>query len=122
MEREMLKKIGKWILGIISLAIFIMLGRKLFPHSQDERAWHNYQRQKKKFDKEKETLDQENEVDQKRIAEIEKEIENINRNLLKRTAQTKDEIKKIDEMSAEEVANVTTEQERRLAERLGYYA
>ena len=118
----MLKKLWRWILAILSLALFFVFGRKLFPKSQDEKAWNNYQRQKKKLEEDKKTLDQANETDQKRIAEIEKEVEDINRNLLRRTAQTKEEIKKIDQMSAEEVANVTTEQERRLAQRLGYTA
>ena len=116
----MFKKLWKWILAIIGVACFIMFGRKLFSDSQDARAWKLYQKKKKLFDEERATLDAENEADQARIEEIDREVEDINRELIRRTAQTREEVRNIDNMSAEEVANVTTEQERRLAERLGY--
>ena len=115
----MLNKLWKWILAIIGVACFIIFGRKILGDSQDERAWNKYQKKKKKFDEEKEKLNAENETDQARIKEIDKEIEKNERKLIKRTAQAKEEIKNIDNMSAEEVANVTTEQESRLADRLG---
>jgi hypothetical protein len=120
MEQKMLKKIWKWILAIASVALFFILGRKLFPESQDEKAWNDYLDQKKKFEDEKTTLDQENEADQIRLDEIDKEVEDIDRKLLKRTVQTREEIKRIDKMSAKEVANATIEKKRRLAKRLGY--
>ena len=107
------------MLAVIGLLALVLLGINLFSQTREEVAWRTYVKRKKELEEERKQLDASNAADAQRIAEIESDIQGWKKEVLKKTASTKEELKQIDVMSAEEVANETTRREQSLRDRLG---
>ena len=114
-----MKNLWKWILGIIGAVFFILLGVNLFSGAQDDRAWKKYKKDKEEFDKIREGLDAQNESDKQKLEEIEKQKAEAEKAFLKRAAESKDEVAKIENMNAVELADFTTKKEEEIRKRLG---
>ena len=114
-----MKKLWKWLLAIIGAIFFILMGVNLFSGAQNERAWKKYKKDKEEFDKIREGLDAQNEADKQKLEEIEKQQAVAEKAFLKRSAESKEEAKKIENMDAAELANYTTKKEEEIRKRLG---
>ena len=114
-----MRKIWKWILGIIGAVFFVLLGANLFSGAQDERAWKKYKKDKKELDKIRKDLDIQNEADKQKLEELEKRKAEAEKMFLKRSSESKEEAAKIENMSAEQVAELTTKKEEEIRKRLG---
>jgi uncharacterized membrane protein (DUF106 family) len=114
-----MKNLWKWILAILGAIFFVLLGVNLFSSAQDERAWKKYKKDKEEFDKIREGLDAQNEEDKQKLEELEKQKAEAEKAFLKRSAESKEEAAKIDNMSAIEVADFTTKKTEEIRKRLG---
>jgi hypothetical protein len=114
-----MKNLWKWILGILGAIFFVLLGVNLFSGAQNERAWKKYKKDKEEFDKIREGLDEQNEADKKKLAELENQKAEAEKAFLKRSAESKAEAAKIENMNASELAAYTTKKEEEIRKRLG---
>jgi len=114
-----MKNLFKWILGVVGAVFFVILGVNLFSGAQDERALKKYKKDKEEFDKIREGLDAQNTADKQKLVEIEKQKEAAEKAFLKRSAESKEEAAKIENMNASEIAVFTTKKEEEIRKRLG---
>ncbi len=114
-----MKNLWKWILAIIGAVFFVLLGVNLFSGAQDDRAWKKYKKDKEEFDRIRKGLDAQNESDKQKLEELEKQQSKAEKAFLKRSAESKEEAAKIENMDAAELANFTTKKEDEIRKRLG---
>lgn len=113
-----MKKFWKWLLAILGIAVFVILGINLFSNAQNERAWKKYKKDKDEFDKIREKLDDQNEADKQKLNELEKQKTEADKAFLKRVAESKEEVAKIEKMNTSEIAEYTTKKEEEIRKRL----
>jgi len=114
-----MKKIIAWILAIAGAILFFILGKNFFADDQNRRAWEKYKKDKENFDKKRRELENQDRRDEAALRELERQKAEAEKKFLKRAAETKEEAKKVKEMSAEELAAYTAKKEEELKKRLG---
>jgi len=112
----------KWwkiVLAVLGGLLLALTGAAFFLESRREVAFEKYRRRKRELEKEKARLDQADEKDRARAAELETQIRELKRKFLLEVAASREEMKRIREMTPEEVAHETTRLENLLRERFG---
>jgi hypothetical protein len=103
------------ILGGLALA---MLGIAVFLDERREIAFERYLEKKRALLRRRKELEEQDALDQERLRQIEREMEEARREFLKKCAGSRDELSRVEAMSAEEVADETTRLEKILRRRL----
>ncbi|MFC2088878.1 hypothetical protein ACFLSX_04690 [Calditrichota bacterium] len=114
-----MKKFWKWLLAILGIAVFVILGINLFSSAQDERAWKKYKKDKDEYDRIRNGLDEQNDEDKQKLEELEKQKVEADKAFLKRVAESKEDLANIEKMNVSEIADYTTKKEEEIRKRLG---
>ncbi len=103
------------LLGGVALALG---GVAFFLDERRELAFRRYQQRKRELKRLRRQLEAQDMLDQQKLEEIERQMQEAQREFLRKCAGTRDEARRIEEMSAEEVANESTRLEQILRRRL----
>ena len=112
----------KWwkiVLAVLGGILLALTGVAFFLDTRREVAFEKYRRRKRELERERARLEEADQADRARIEELERQVTELQRDFLLRSAATREEIERIREMTPEEVADETSRLEKLLRDRLG---
>jgi len=112
----------KWwkiVLAVLGGLFLALAGVAVFLEARREVAYDRYRRRKRELEEERARLSRAEEKDRARLAELDRQIDGLKREFLLQAAASREEMRRIREMTPEEVAHETTRLENLLRERLG---
>lgn len=108
----------KYLLAFLGGLALVLFGVATFLDERRELALEEYRRKKLRLLRRKRELEEQDKLDQERLAEIQREMEEARRQFLLKCAGSKYEVEQVKSMTAEEVADETSRLEALLRRRV----